>query len=110
MFIGIAILGCLINRKTNKVKVTKSNVFKPAAWVALILLGISMLYLLVSVFTDVGLSSNYYISHHNDVDPDTKYPFDSLLSTILSAVMFVLYIGVIFVPSYITEKRFAYKR
>jgi hypothetical protein len=31
MFIGVAILGCLINRRTNKVKVEKTRIFKPAA-------------------------------------------------------------------------------
>jgi hypothetical protein len=61
VFIGVAILGCLINRKTHKVKVTKSKIFVPAAYIGLALLGLSVLYLLVSVFGNIALVTTYSI-------------------------------------------------
>jgi heme/copper-type cytochrome/quinol oxidase subunit 1 len=97
MFIGVAILGCLINRKTNKVKVTKTKIFKPAAWVSLILLCVSIVYLVISVFADVGLSIYYACTAD-------KYDNTQVLSTVLSAIMLIAYVAVIFGISFITER------
>jgi hypothetical protein len=105
----VAILGCLINRRTNKVKVEKTRIFKPAAWIALVLLGISVLYLFVSVFADVGLSINYAIKgdYNDPVNPNEKEI--KLLQTTLSASMLLVYASVIFIPSWISQKRLAHK-
>jgi hypothetical protein len=55
-----------------------------------------MLYLLISVFADVGLSAHYAASgKYETADEKNK----ALLSTSLSAVMFLIYIAVIFLPS-----------
>jgi hypothetical protein len=54
IFIGVGILGALINRKTNKVKVQKKKYFIPCAIVSVLLVAISTLYLVVAVFVDLG--------------------------------------------------------
>jgi hypothetical protein len=59
-------------------------------------MSISMLYLFVSVFVDIGLVSHYISQGKYASDTEKN---NALLAAILSAVMFVLYIGVIFVPS-----------
>jgi len=62
IFIIFAIIGCLKNRKTNKVKVEKSKLFVPFAWIAIILLSFGMLYVVVASFADVGLATKYFIA------------------------------------------------
>jgi CHASE2 domain-containing sensor protein len=54
-FIGVAILGGMINRKTNKVKVTKNKMFLPTAIVSVTFVGISLLYMVVAQFVDLGI-------------------------------------------------------
>jgi hypothetical protein len=60
MFIGISFIGCLINRKTVKVDVVRNKMFVPTAIISLTLIGISILYIIVQIFTDLGLVIHYY--------------------------------------------------
>ena len=47
IFMGFAILGAIVNRKTKRVEVTRSKYFLPAAWVAVIFIGIGAAYMLI---------------------------------------------------------------
>jgi uncharacterized protein (UPF0254 family) len=56
----------------------------------------------VSVFVDVGLSIHYASAGKYD---SSEAKEKALLATTLSAAMFLIYIAVIFIPSWITQKR-----
>lgn len=63
IIIGISILGTLINRTKNKVKVEKYRWFVPAAWVALIFLALGTIYYIAN---DFALAAGLF------VDPTIK--------------------------------------
>jgi hypothetical protein len=109
IFIGIAFIGCLINRKTHKVKVIKSKVFVPAAIISVVLIGISTLYLIVQIFTDLGLAVHYYqnqTSWGNFVSTDIKSHWvEQIISKIMMIAAFFMYVGITFLPALISERR-----
>jgi hypothetical protein len=79
------------------------------AIISILLLAISVLYLVSSVFVNIGLVA-HYISFGTGIgkgmyaDPDAAQK--ALLTVILTAVMLFIYLGVIFIPSLVSEKKF----
>lgn len=87
MFICLSILGCLINRKTNKVKTKKTRLFIPMAIISLILISISLLFEVVSPFYSLA----YTLIHYNSEQ------FSTLLASVFLIVVLILYLlGMVF--------------
>jgi hypothetical protein len=99
--ITIAILGGLINRKTNQIKVTKSRLFVPGAWISIVMVAIIFLYIVASSFANIGLVSYYYNNHMYDNQETAN---TALLSAIMSASMLALYVVVPIIPACFTRK------
>ena len=109
----IAIIGCLINRKTNKVQVKKSKTFVPAAWVCLTIVGIGLLFVFVSVIANIIIVSGW----HNDIgkilDQHTEdmYLYDKpawikdLVGAIMTLVVLVFFISSCAIPGYFETKK-----
>ena len=109
----IAIIGCLINRKTNKVQVKKSKTFVPAAWVCLTIVGIGLLFVFVSVIANIIIVSGW----HNDIgkilDQHTEdmYLYDKsawikdLVGAIMTLVVLVFFISICAIPGYFETKK-----
>jgi uncharacterized membrane protein (DUF441 family) len=99
--ITIAILGGLINRKTNQIKITKSKLFLPAAWISIVMVAIIFLYIVASSFANVGLVSYYYNNHMYE---NQEIANTALLSSIMSVCMLALYVVVPIIPACFTHK------
>jgi voltage-gated potassium channel Kch len=84
------------------VAVTRSKIFMPMAIISVILLAISTLYLVSSVFVNIGLVISY-IMQNKYSNPDVQKT--ALITVILSAVMLFVYLGVTFIPSLVSRQR-----
>ena len=51
--------GCLINRKTKKINVKPVNGFVPTTWIALIIIGLGMVFVVVSAFANVIITAGW---------------------------------------------------
>lgn len=91
IFIIFAIVGCLKNRKNNKVKVEKSKLFVPCAWISIIILSLAMLYVVVASFADVGLTISYYVSA---VAKYKDTALTNMIGKIVTLVLLFLFVGI----------------
>jgi lysylphosphatidylglycerol synthetase-like protein (DUF2156 family) len=93
--VAFAIIGALRNRRTNKVKVTKSKVFVPSAIIAITVVGVGIIFVFINTF------ANFCITLNNFINPDgSSHDFftDFLGSTIALVVLFA-FIGVMTIPA-----------
>lgn len=90
-FISLSILGCLINRKTKKIKTVKSRIFIPAAIISFSLISISLLLEFISPF--VNLFSIIALIQKGHLINN-----DSFISSILVIVVLFLYLTCMLLP------------
>ena len=95
MIIGVAIVGGLVNRKTNKTKVVKYKWFLPAAWVSTIFLGIGTLYFIIQEF---ALAAGLNVSS-----------WDSQVSYIVQLGIVIFTLGISAIPLFIPANNKKYK-
>lgn len=88
-----ATIGCLKNRKTKKVKVEKSKVFVPCAWVSIVIVGISLLFIVVATIANIGLVSYYFA---NNMYADRIEGGKNLLGVCLTFVVLILFLAIMF--------------
>ncbi len=87
-FIAVAIFGCLLNRKTQKVSTKKNKFFIPSAIVALILTTISLVFETIRPFYEL-----IYITTHQQALEIKGYNYhDLLVYTILTIVVLLIYL------------------
>lgn len=65
VFIGIAIMGGIINRRTKRVQVEKSKLFLPFAWIAIIFLFLGTVYFFLQPFIDIFLVDDWEVKISN---------------------------------------------
>lgn len=91
LFISFAIIGAMINRKTNKVKVTKVKGFTWCSIVATVLIDVAVLFIVISSIADIFL---VYQWPHSD----ESWSID-MLGTITTLVTLVVFVLICCVPS-----------
>jgi hypothetical protein len=107
-FIGIVFFGCLKNRKTKKIPTTKSKIFLPTAIISISLIAISVLYLIIVNFVDLGLVVNGKISLAPESGfgfPDQNSKNNEIIAQVLSIVMLFVYLSISFIPSLFAKRR-----
>jgi predicted PurR-regulated permease PerM len=65
--VTFSILGCLVNRKTHKVKTIKSRVFVPAAIVTVAIVGIGIIFVFISTIANFGISINNIVNPNSSI-------------------------------------------
>ena len=73
--ITISIIGCLINRKTNRVKIEKNKWFVACAWISSLIIGIGILFIVISSIVNIGIVANWY-KDINTIIFDTSEPIN----------------------------------
>jgi amino acid transporter len=100
--VTFAIFGALRNRWTNKVKVKKSKIFLPSAIVAILIVGVGIVFVFINSFADFGISLNSYIQN----DSNDSY---NLIGSSISLVMLFTFIGVSMLPALVKNKQPLYR-
>lgn len=90
IIISVAVLGALLNRKTNKVEVTKSKLFVPAAIIAIIIFFSAGAFMIVAAFLDMF-----------DITNDLSH--DEINSSIIKFVIFIIILAASIIPSFTKE-------
>lgn len=85
--IVLATVGCLKNRRTNKVKVTKIKGFVPCAIVSITLIGLAILFIFAASFGDIVLVYT------------RQAAFDQQIGAIMKLVVLALFILICAIPS-----------
>jgi amino acid transporter len=96
--VTFAIIGALRNRWTHRVKVEKSKVFLPAAIIAIIVVGVGIIFVFINTFADLGIS----IKNYNKFN-DEASQFNLIGSIIAIATLFA-FIGVSTIPVLIQNR------
>lgn len=91
LFISFAIIGAMINRKTNKVKVTKVKGFMWCSIIATVLIDVTVLFIVISSIANIFL---VYQWPHSD----ESWSMD-MLGTITTLVTLVAFVLICCVPS-----------
>lgn len=92
IIITVSVLGALRNRKTNKVEVKRSRVFKPAAWIAIVVFFSAGAFMIGAAFLDMF-----------NVTGDLSH--DEIVSSVIKFVIFIAILAISIVPAIISTKR-----
>lgn len=96
IFIGLAIFGGLLNRKTNKVAVSKKKYFVVCAIISCCLVALATGYLFIQTFVDLGFAASAYRHHHINTN--------DLIPKILTLLVLFVFTGIICIPAFINKK------
>jgi hypothetical protein len=90
IFLGIAasIIGMILNRKTKKIDNTKAKGAIVGGWVAVIVIGISVLYTLVSVFYNIALVVYYKVDGDYASNSDFTTNIVTVVLTLVTLIFF----------------------
>lgn len=94
-FILFAIFGALRNRKTNEVKVVKSKIFVPMAICAIITMAAPIFFTFFQPIADL-----FFLFRIPNLSGANK---NELVSRIMIVVVLILYIGLMFIPTWIED-------
>lgn len=87
-FITIAIIGCLMNRKTKRINVTKFKYFIPSSIIAIIVVSIGLVVQIAAPFIDLILLVNF-----------TTIPTNDLVGRIMTVVVLIIFILFMTIPT-----------
>ena len=90
--IVFATIGCLKNRKTNKIEVVKVKGFVPCSIISITLISLAIIFVLASTFGNIGLA-------YMRGDSDDK------LGAIMTLVVLILFVLICCIPSAIEAKK-----
>jgi hypothetical protein len=90
-----AVVGCLINRRTQKVKVIKSKTFVFGAIVSTVIVIVSMLFYLINACGDIPM----VISDYRNPQPWSNINFSDVIGAIMQLVIVFVFIGLMFIPA-----------
>lgn len=105
-YIGFAIIGALINRKTKRVEVKKAKFFLTSAWIAAIIVNFGMLFLFIGAFANlimVAVNYNAYVAANGLSEAQTI-----LNGQIARFIVLIMFIAISFLPifwDYHSEKK-----
>ena len=98
-FIVLAVVGCLRNRKTKKIKTEKTKAFIPASLVTIIIVGVGLSYVFVESIGNIIVISDYYTNGYV-VNGITMYVDTlTLISSYMVLIVLALFCGIMFIPS-----------
>ncbi|QSF13940.1 amino acid permease [Mycoplasma sp. Mirounga ES2805-ORL] len=85
LFVTLAIMGGLINRKTNKIATKKTKYFKASAWISIIIIFLSLFVVIILPFIDLVL-----LYQVENLASETKLII-SRIATVVSLLIFVVF-------------------
>lgn len=97
LFITLALIGGLKNRKTNNVQVTKFKYFKPMAWISAISIAIPIIFTIAEPFVNLIFLAKIPTNSPNYID-------EVLVPRIMALVMLVFYACFATLPTFIEDK------
>ena len=101
IYIIIAMIGCIKNRKTNKIAVKKDKLFVPCAYVSIVIIGLGVLFVIISAFANIGLVANWKITENYTEDDH----FKDMIGAIMTLVMLFVFVGGCTIPAYFESKQ-----
>ena len=101
IYIIIAMIGCIKNRKTNKIAVKKDKLFVPCAYVSIAIIGLGVLFVIISAFANIGLVANWKITENYTEDDH----FKDMIGAIMTLVMLFVFVGGCTIPAYFESKQ-----
>lgn len=107
-FITVVLIGGIINRKTKKLQVKQLKGFTIYALISSIIIGISIIYLVVSVFVNIALVISWHKDIGQAVSNETyqyKQWIKDLLGVTISLGVLILFIVVMTLPSYLEIRK-----
>ena len=84
-------IGCIKNRKTNKIAVKKDKLFVPCAYVSIVIIGLGVLFVIISAFANIGLVANWKITENYTEDDH----FKDMIGAIMTLVMLFVFCSLI---------------
>ena len=110
--ITISIIGCLINRKTNRVKIEKNKWFVACAWISSLIIGIGILFIVISSIVNIGIVANWYKDINTkifDTSEPINYTKEQWLKDLVGAIMTLIILIIIVlscvIPSWIETRK-----
>jgi len=105
--------GCLINRKTKKVSVKPVNGFVPTTWIALIIIGLGMAFVVVSAFANVIITAGWSNDIGKSIIDSSGQPFiytqemwnTEMLGSSMTLVVLAIFLCICTIPSIFEVKR-----
>lgn len=96
--IVLATIGCLINRKTKKVKVKKDKYFIPSALVSVSIVGLGLLFIVIQTFANVPLVVGYV---NNNAYNSIQQGQDALIGVIMTLIILFAYLFIMYSESFV---------
>ncbi|WP_025755087.1 APC family permease [Mycoplasmopsis cricetuli] len=98
LFISTAILGGLFNRKTKKVKITKSKFFVPSAIISVVIVFLSMFFSFIQPFVDLGISVSAIATESFSQEKINN----SIIGNSMLILVLFLFLAIIIIPSVVS--------
>ena len=113
LFVLLPIAGALINRHTQTIKVQQYKSFVPSAWICLTIIGLGMVFVVVSTFANVGIIAGWAkdIGHNiknasGNLEIYTQETWNiEMLGAIMTLVVLAIFICICTIPSIFEVKR-----
>ena len=105
--------GCLINRKTKKINVKPVSGFVPTTWIALIIIGLGMAFVVVSAFANVIITAGWSNDIGKSIIDSSGQPFiytqemwnTEMLGSAMTLVVLAIFLCICTIPSIFEVKR-----
>ena len=100
-------IGCLKNRKSHKVEVKQDKLFVPCAWISVVVIGLSILFIIISSFVNIGLVASWKVAG----DYTQQQHIQDLVGAIMTLVILFVFVSVCAIPAYFeinAEKKYSH--
>ena len=99
-------------RKTNRVKIEKNKWFVPCAWISSLIIGIGILFIVISSIVNIGIVANWY-KDINTIIFDTSEPINytkeqwlnDLVGAIMTLIILIIIVLSCVIPSWIETRK-----
>ncbi|MDR2823488.1 MAG: APC family permease [Mycoplasmataceae bacterium] len=99
--IVFAMIGALINRKTNRIKTDRRKSFVPAAYISIVIVGLGLIFVIVQSFANLGLVIHYANSGKYKT-PDDK--LDNVVGAVLTVFTLLAFVAIMFIPALLKRR------
>jgi uncharacterized membrane protein YvbJ len=96
-----AMIGALINRKTNRIKTDRRKSFVPAAYISIVIVGLGLIFVIVQSFANLGLVIHYANSGKYKT-PDDK--LDNVVGAVLTVFTLLAFVAIMFIPALLKRR------
>jgi uncharacterized membrane protein (UPF0182 family) len=97
--IVFAMIGALINRKTNRIKTDRKKSFIPAAYISIVIVGVGLIFVIVQSFANLGLVLHYASVGKYGTHTDVK--IDNIVGSVLTVFTLLAFVAIMFIPAFI---------